>query len=103
MGSLRTRATVRLILAVVLMGAAALGAADTQRVALVPIQNAGGDPRADYLAGIIEGLLLFDLSSQENISLVERSNLEAVMAEQRLALSGVTASSEKARRVGELR
>ena len=84
------------------MVAAGPAAAETTRVALVPIRNAGGDPRADYLAGIIEGLLLFDLSSQEDISLVERANLEAVIAEQRLSLSGLTEGTGDAQRIGEL-
>jgi len=66
------------------------------------MENAGRDPSADYLGGIIEGLLLFDLSTQQDISLVERASLEEVIAEQQLGLAGLTARSAEVQRVGEI-
>ena len=77
-------------------------AAQSTTVAFVTMENAGRDPSADYLAGIIEGLLLFDLSTQQDISLVERASLEEVIAEQQLGLSGLTARSAEVQRVGEI-
>ncbi|MFP4374102.1 MAG: CsgG/HfaB family protein [Spirochaetaceae bacterium] len=97
-------ARVRRIVAFMLLIAVGAVPAFAQRttVAFVNMENAGRDPAADYLGGIIEGLLLFDLSTQEDIALVERASLEEVISEQRLALSGLAARSEEAQRVGEL-
>lgn len=93
-----------LVLLTVLLIAVGFTQVHAQRttVAFLTMENAGGDPAADYLSGIIEGLLLFDLSTQPDIALVERASLESVIAEQRLGLSGLVAGSEEARRVGEL-
>lgn len=70
-------------------------------VALSGIENAGGDPRYDYLAGIVEGLLLFDLSRAPGIVLVNRSSIDDVLEEQRLALTGLT-REEKSVQIGRL-
>jgi TolB-like protein len=70
-------------------------------VALSGIENAGGDPRYDYLAGIFEGLLLFDLSRAPGIVLVNRRSIEDVLEEQRLALTGLT-MEEKSVQIGRL-
>jgi TolB-like protein len=96
----RGRFTIALLLLIVVGVVPAAGQSTT--VAFVTMENAGRDPSADYLAGIIEGLLLFDLSTQRDISLVERASLEQVIAEQRLALSGLTARSAEVQRVGEI-
>jgi TolB-like protein len=80
---------------------ATAGGSDTAvTAALAGIENVGGDPRHDYLAGIVEGLLLFDLSRVPEITLVNRSRLRDVLEEQRLALSGIT--EERARELGSL-
>ncbi len=94
----------RFLIALLLLAAvcAAPVAAQRSTVAFVTMENAGRDPAADYLAGIIEGLLLFDLSTQEDIALVERASLEEVIAEQRLGLSGLAARSAEVQRVGEI-
>ena len=73
-----------------------------QTVALAGIENAGGDPRYDYLAGIVEGLLLFDLSRSPGVTLVNRSRIDDVLEEQRFVLSGLTADGEKAVEIGRL-
>ena len=71
-------------------------------VAVAGVENAGGDPRHDYLAGIVEGLLLFDLSRSPGITLVNRSRIEDVLDEQRLLLSGLLAAEGKAAEIGRL-
>lgn len=96
-----TRFMVWLVVLLALGGLSGLSAQRTT-VAFLTIENADGDPAADYLSGIIEGLLLFDLSTRPDIALVDRTNLESVIAEQRLGLSGLTAQSDEALRVGEI-
>ncbi len=81
-------------------GGAALGA--PVRLALLSIDNQSADPRFDYLEGIIRGVLLFDLSSQEGVELVTRSDLDAILREQELQVSAVTADPQAAARVGQL-
>ncbi|NBF41105.1 MAG: hypothetical protein GVY14_11900 [Spirochaetes bacterium] len=94
----------RFLIALLLLAAVCAVPATAQRstVAFVTMENAGRDPAADYLAGIIEGLLLLDLSTQEDIALVERASLEEVITEQRLGLSGLAARSAEVQRVGEI-
>ena len=71
-------------------------------VAFLTVENSHFDSRYDYLEGMIEGILLFDLSRAEGISLVERSDLERVLEEQKLQLSGVTAGGENAAEIGRI-
>ena len=94
----------RFLIALLLLAAVCAVPAAAQRstVAFVTMENAGRDPAADYLAGIIEGLLLLDLSTQEDIALVERASLEEVITEQQLGLSGLAARSAEVQRVGEI-
>jgi TolB-like protein len=76
--------------------------ADERTVAVLPLENSSGDPKSDYLGKIAEALLMYDLSSREDIELVSRSELDAVLQEQRLALSGLVEGSEELREVGGL-
>ena len=79
-------------------------------VAILEMANAGLDPRLDYLAGIIQGLLAYDLGGRSDLVLVDRRNLEAVLKEKELALSplgsgssgGGEASTEELSRAGRL-
>ncbi len=91
-----------LVLLLLFVVCAVPAVAQRSTVAFVTMENAGRDPAADYLAGIIEGLLLFDLSTQEDLALVERASLEEVITEQRLGLSGLSARSAEVQRVGEI-
>jgi TolB-like protein len=68
------------------------------RVAFLSIENEG-DPRYDYVAGLISGVLLYDLSRVPGLSLVERSELMAILDEQELGLAMAEASAAK---VGKL-
>ncbi|MBN2658426.1 MAG: hypothetical protein JXR86_15310 [Spirochaetales bacterium] len=60
------------------------------KTAFLDFENINMDPALDYLGGIIKGLLLYDLSQNEYIKLVNRSEIEEVVAEQNLRLSGLT-------------
>jgi Curli production assembly/transport component CsgG len=90
-----------LVLAVLVFSMLVPLCADTV-VAVAGVENAGGDPRHDYLAGIVEGLLLFDLSRSPGIILVNRSRIEDVLDEQRLVLSGLSSTGGKAAEIGRL-
>ena len=51
----------------------------SQTVAFVGTENRTGSPELDYLGSIIEGLILFDLSRINALTLVERQRLNAVL------------------------
>ena len=72
------------------------------RIAFLSIDNLSTDPRYDYLSGIIQGILLYDLSDQEGLELVEREDMDSVLKEQKLALSGLLENTRNALAVGEL-
>ncbi len=91
----------------VLLGILAPAAAEdlraaTRTVAVLPLENSSGDPKSDYLGKIAEALLMYDLASREEVELVSRSELDVVLQEQRLALSGLVEGSEELREVGGL-
>ena len=92
----------RKILAVVLAAVVLSlpGAAQDVKVAFLSIENLSGDPRYDYLEGITQGLLLYDLSRARRIALLDRNGLEDVLREQELRLSGL--ADNKAVEVGRL-
>jgi hypothetical protein len=71
-------------------------------VALLDIENRSADPRYDYLAGIIKGLLLFDLSAEPGIELVDRAELESILTEQELRLSSITENPDQSLRIGKI-
>lgn len=70
--------------------------------AFLDFENINMDPAFDYLGGIIKGLLLYDISRNEHIQLVNRSELERVLEEQSLRLSGLTNDSENALKLGRM-
>jgi TolB-like protein len=72
------------------------------RLALLSIENQSADPRFDYLEGIIRGVLLFDLSSQPGVEMITRTDLDAILREQELQVSGLAADPQAAARVGQL-
>lgn len=88
------------ILALSLFPAAAQGA--SRKVALTATRNLSMDPRADYLGGILQGLLAWDLSRASGIILVDRASLDRVLAEQELQLSGLAGDPAASARVGQL-
>ena len=71
-------------------------------IAVLGFENLNGDPKYDYLGGMLLGITLFDLASDNDINLINRSDLEAVLHEQKLGLSGIVAGSPEAKEVGTL-
>ncbi len=65
------------------------------RVAVLPPENKTGDPRLDYVGGIVQGLLQFDLASDGAVELVDRSTLDSALRERELSLSAVAADPSK--------
>jgi TolB-like protein len=95
----------RRLLVLALLSAIALPAlvlAGPVRLALVAVENQSANPRFDYLEGIIQGILLFDLGSQEGIELVTRGDLETILREQELQLSALAGDPQAASRVGRI-
>ncbi|MDA3852318.1 MAG: hypothetical protein PF447_13770 [Spirochaetaceae bacterium] len=90
----------RLFLLILLLISLSLSAQDARRIALLNLDNVNGDPQYDYLEGMIRGVLLFDLGSQSDIQLVVRSELNGILAEQQLALSGLV--QDEAIELGQL-
>lgn len=73
-----------------------------RRIAFTAVRNISGDPRMDYLGGIVQGLLLYDLSRAEGIILVDRASLDRVLMELELQLSGIVDDRGAASKVGKL-
>ncbi len=90
------------LIILLLSGIALISAQAPVRVAMLDVENLGGDPRHQYLEGMIQGVLLFDLTRSEWVDVVARSDLENILAEQRLRLSGLTGEEERALDVGRL-
>jgi len=72
------------------------------KTAFLEFENINMDPALDYLGGIIKGLILYDLSRNEYIQLVNRSELEKVLHEQSLRLSGLAEDSENTLKLGKM-
>jgi TolB-like protein len=77
-------------------------AAASPKVAFISVRNLDIDPRSDYVGGIIQGLLLFNLTRAPGITLVDRSSLDRVLREQELQLSGLMDNTDSSLRVGQL-
>jgi TolB-like protein len=66
------------------------------RVAVLELENRAGDPRYDYLGGIVQGLLLYDLSSSGALELLDRGSIAALLEERELSLSSIAAAQARA-------
>jgi TolB-like protein len=71
-------------------------------VAFTSARNLSGDPRADYLGGIVQGLIAYDISRSEGITLVDRASLDKVLSELELQLTGLVDNTAAASKVGKL-
>ena len=98
----RPLAAVVTAVAVMLASSAAVGQAIPVHIAFLNIDNLSANPRYDYLEGIIRGLLLFDLSSAEDIEVVNRSDLDDILKEQELQLGALAEDQKKALEVGRI-
>ena len=74
----------------------------TVRLAFLSIENLSANPRYDYLEGIIRGILLYDLSSEKEIDVVDRNDLESILREQELRLSSLGDDQDAALQVGKI-
>ncbi|MBU0935218.1 MAG: CsgG/HfaB family protein [Spirochaetes bacterium] len=91
-----------LVLAIVTSSLTAQPVATGPKVAFLSVRNLDIDPRSDYVGGIIQGLLLFDLTRAPGITLVDRNSLDRVLREQELQLSGLLDNTDSSQRVGQL-
>jgi TolB-like protein len=93
-----------LILAVARFPVLAQDAAERKvpAIAILEVANAGMDPRVDYLGSIVQGILAFDLGRGEDITLVDRRNLDAALKETELSLSGLAQDPGAAAQAGKL-
>lgn len=83
---------VKVLITIILMTPCVLSA---KTVAFVGVQNLSQNPEYDYLAAFSEGMILFDLSSVKEITLVERNRLEKIIGEQRLQGVGFTGAGQE--------
>jgi len=71
-------------------------------LAVLPFENSSGDIRSDYLGKIAEALLMYDLTSLPDIQLVSRDDLDTIMQEKQLSLSGLVEDKTELREIGGL-
>ncbi|MQY76705.1 MAG: hypothetical protein GH155_03660 [Spirochaeta sp.] len=76
--------------------------ADPVSIAFLEIVNSSVDPRYDYLEGIIRGILLYDLATEEGIAVVDRADLESILSEQELQLNNLAENESTALQVGRI-
>jgi hypothetical protein len=91
-----------ILIVCILIAAPAALTAQSHTVAVLPFVNTSGDIRSDYLGKIAEALLMYDLTSQNKIELVSRDELDAIMQEKQLALSGLVEEGSELRGLGGL-
>ena len=72
------------------------------KVAFTGVRNLDIDPRSDYVGGIIQGLVLYDLTRAQGIVLVDRNSLDKVLREQELQLSGLLDNTDTGIKIGKL-
>lgn len=58
-------------------------------LAVLPFENMNGNPTQDYLKGIIDYIIIEDLSGSDALMIVERDILETVLKEQQLQFTGL--------------
>jgi len=91
-----------LLLPVLLLGGLHAAGAPPATLAFLSMDNMGMDPRYDYLEGIIRAVLLFDLSGQEDVRVVNRADLESILREQELQMSTLAEEQNTAIEVGRV-
>ncbi len=91
-----------LMIPLLMLGAAYAATAEVPSVVVLPFENSSGDSRSDYLGKIAEALLMYDLSATDEIELVSRSDLDAILREKQLALSGLLEQNSELREIGGL-
>ena len=75
---------------------------DNINAAFLSIENMNKNPGYDYLQGIVEGLFLFDLSQAEGLSLTDRTDIDNVLYEQKLKLTGLIEDKDAGMNFGKI-
>jgi len=76
--------------------------AQNVNIAVLGVENLNRDPRYDYLEGMILGVLMYDFTRVDDVSLVERARIDRIIDEQNLRLTGLLNDEDTARQVGQL-
>jgi len=71
-------------------------------LAIISTKNLSNEPKADYLGGILQGLLSFDLSRTDSLVLVDRASLDKTLAELELQASGIIDDKNASAKIGSL-
>jgi len=98
---IRSYSRILLILCVLTSGITALTAQNVN-IAVLGVENLNRDPRYDYLEGMILGVLMYDFTRVDDVSLVERARIDRIIDEQNLRLTGLLNDEDTARQVGQL-
>jgi|GEM_PF-1446899 len=98
---IRSYSRILLILCFLTSGISAL-AAQNINIAVLGVENLNRDPRYDYLEGMILGVLMYDFTRVDDVSLVERARIDRIIDEQNLRLTGLLNDEDTAREVGQL-
>ncbi len=99
--NIRSFSRIFLILSVLTTGISVLTAQNVN-IAVLGVENLNRDPRYDYLEGMILGVLMYDFTRVDGISLVERARIDRIIDEQNLRLTGLLNDENTARQVGQL-
>ncbi len=97
----RSFSQILLIFSLLTSGISSL-AAQNVNIAVLGVENLNRDPRYDYLEGMILGVLMYDFTRVDDISLVERARIDRIIDEQNLRLTGLLNDEESVRQVGQL-
>ena len=65
------------------------------RMAVLTPENRTNDPRYDYVGAIINGIVLYDLSTAGSVEIVDRSALDDALRERELSLSALAINPSK--------
>uniref|UniRef100_A0A7C3I3R3 Curli production assembly/transport component CsgG n=1 Tax=Gracilinema caldarium TaxID=215591 RepID=A0A7C3I3R3_9SPIR len=65
------------------------------RLAVLTPENRTSDPRYDYVGAIINGIVLYDLSTAGSVEIVDRSALDDALRERELSLSALAINPSK--------
>lgn len=98
---IRSYSRILLILCILTTGITALTAQNVN-IAFLGVENLNRDPRYDYLEGMILGVLMYDFTRVDDVSLVERARIDRIIDEQNLRLTGLLNDEDTARQVGQL-
>ncbi|RKX87715.1 MAG: hypothetical protein DRP70_07885 [Spirochaetes bacterium] len=98
---IRSYSRILLILCVLTSGITALTAQNVN-IAVLGVENLNRDPRYDYLEGMILGVMMYDFTRVDDVSLVERARIDRIIDEQNLRLTGLLNDEDTARQVGQL-